>query len=104
MNVDDVFFGGGGFAKSRLKKERKSNDQIHALVIDDESKIKDELCLKKKSSSVILLDEQGEILYFHDGKMPEEDIVRVVDMILEYNGKTREDLQEARITRDDELL
>lgn len=80
LNLDDAAFGTSGLAKSKFKKSQEENP--HALyVIDDEATALKKWGLEKKSSAVIVVDKEGKVLFFKDGKLNPEEIKEAVSAI-----------------------
>jgi YtfJ family uncharacterized protein len=81
LNVDDVTFGMTGLAKSTFAKNKVKYGPEEYLVQDTASVTQETWCIKRKSSTVIALDEKGVVVYFHIGALPEAAVVSVVDWL-----------------------
>lgn len=80
LNLDDAAFGTSGLAKSKFKKSQEENP--HALyAIDAKGAALKKWGLEKKSSAVIVLDKEGKVLFFKDGKLSPAEINEAVSAI-----------------------
>lgn len=73
LNVDDVFFGGENFARSKFMESKKKHTYA-SLVLDDNSKVLKKWGLKRKESAVIVIDKEGRVLRFKEGALSKSEI------------------------------
>ncbi len=80
INVDDAIFGSSSIVSN--KAESKKAEYPHSsIVIDEKSSAIKPWGLKHKGSAIIILDRQGRILFFKDGKMSETEIQETLALI-----------------------
>jgi hypothetical protein len=80
LNTDDALWGTSGIATGRFVKSQK--EVAYAYYVTDANGVARQAWgLKEKGSSVIIVDKDGKVLYFIDGKMTEEDIRKTVELV-----------------------
>lgn len=80
LNLDDALWGTTGLGRSRL--EGSQRDFPHAFhVLDEKGVARAAWDLKSKSSAVIVLDRDGTVLFFKEGKLNAEEISRALGII-----------------------
>ncbi len=80
LNTDDAFWGTSGIASGRFEASQK--DVAYACYANDENGVAQKAWgLKTKGSAVIILDKDGTVLYFKDGKMTQGEIENAVKLI-----------------------
>ncbi|MGY5450706.1 YtfJ family protein [Agarivorans sp. MS3-6] len=80
VNLDDAIFGTSSFVKNKLKKNKKDFPQA-SFVLDKKGKLFDLWKVQPKSSAIILLDVNGQVLFAKDGALNEQDINQVIHLI-----------------------
>lgn len=86
INLDDVTFGMSGWALSEIK-ENKRKYPTSTMVADWEGKGLKRWNLESKSSALFILDKEGQVLFFKDGKLNEQEIDRALKLIGEEIAK-----------------
>ena len=80
LNFDDAMWGTANIAESRFEKSQKKFP--YALYVNDQKGVAQKAWkLKKKNSAVILIDKDGKILFFKEGKLNEEEIKEYLALI-----------------------
>ena len=82
LNCDDAMFGTAGLAKSTFESRSKNHgtdDRIFWL--DSKSVVRDAWRLKSKSAAHIILDRDNNVLAVHEGKIGNDEIAEVIDVI-----------------------
>ena len=77
VNQDDAIWGTGAFVKSSLEDSKKEYPHS-AFVLDAEGVAAKAWQLAKKSSAIILLDQQGVVRFAKDGALSQEEIQTVI--------------------------
>ena len=80
LNIDDVFFGGSAFARSRFEASRKKYPNAE-FVVDDTSQARESWNLAPQGSAVIIIDQYGKVLKFKDGALDRQEIVEFIRAI-----------------------
>lgn len=82
INIDDVFPMGQSFARSAFETARNDEKNAHArFVLDDSSTVQKAWGLKRKNSAVILLDRDGRVVRFREGRLTEKDIADYLSVL-----------------------
>jgi uncharacterized protein len=82
LNTSDAFWGTSGIASGRFEKSQKQFP--YAYYVNDEEGIAQKAWgLKEHESGVMVLDTEGKVIYFKEGKMSPEDIQTAVSLIKE---------------------
>ena len=85
LNLDDALWGTMGLGRSRLEESQRNVP--HAFhVLDEKGVARAAWDLKPKSSAVIVLDRDGTVLFFKEGKLNAEEISRALGIIKEKLG------------------
>lgn len=80
INLNDALFGTKSLVTK--KSEAKKQEFPHAgFVLDLNGTTLDAWALKQKGSAIIITNKQGEVIYFKDGKMEQEDIEQAIKLI-----------------------
>jgi uncharacterized protein len=80
LNTSDAFWGTAGIASGRFEKSQKQFP--YAYYVNDEEGIAQKAWgLKEHESAVIILDTEGKVIYFKEGKMSPDDIQSAVSLI-----------------------
>lgn len=80
LNTDDALFGTAWKGTQQLEESQK--DVPYALYVNDaEGKALKSWGLKPKGSAVIILNKEGKVIYFKDGKMTAAEIDTALGMI-----------------------
>ena len=82
LNTDDALWGTAGIASGQLEDSQKETAYAY-YVVDEKGVALQTWQLKKKGSAVIVLDRDGTVLYFKDGKLSDNDIASAVAIIKE---------------------
>ncbi len=79
INVGDVTFGATGFAMNALK----SNKQEHpdSPMIADMDYGRAHWGLQKKSSAILLLDADNQVLFIREGRLSQADVEHIIDLL-----------------------
>ena len=83
LNIDDVFAGGGYFARKTFEQNARENADRVTFVLDNDSRIKQAWCLKDQSSTILVLDANGNIMKAKDGALHETEIQDYTQQILQ---------------------
>ncbi len=80
LNTDDALWGTSGIASGRFESSQK--ETTYACFANDENGVAQKTWgLKRKGSAVIIIDKEGTVLYFKDGKMTQNEIEKAVILI-----------------------
>ncbi|MDO6763588.1 YtfJ family protein [Agarivorans sp. 1_MG-2023] len=80
VNLDDAIFGTSGFVTGKMKTNKKSFPKA-SFVIDKKGDLFDLWKIKAKSSAIILLNAEGEVLFAKDGELNQQEIDQVIGLI-----------------------
>ena len=80
LNTDDAMWGTSGIAIGRLEDSQRETAYAF-FVIDAEGLGLKKWGLKAKGTAIIVLDRDGKVLYFKDGKMSADEIASTVALI-----------------------
>jgi uncharacterized protein len=80
LNTSDAFWGTAGIASGRFENSQKKFPYAY-YVNDEEGLAQKAWGLKEHESAVIILDIEGKVIYFKEGKMSPEDIQSAVSLI-----------------------
>jgi hypothetical protein len=80
LNTDDAMWGTSGIAAGRLE-DSQIKTAYAFFVIDSEGLALKKWGLKAKGTAIIVLDRDGKVLYFKDGKMSADEIASTVALI-----------------------
>lgn len=80
VNLDDVTFGASGFAVKEMKKNKKKYPHTH-LIADENGAGRISMGLQEESSAIGVIDKQGKVLFFKDGKLTESETAQVIELI-----------------------
>ena len=80
LNLDDTFMGTHGIASGKFETSQRNFP--HAIYVADEKSVAQTAWgLKRKESAVIVLDKDGTVLFFKEGKLSPEDVAKAVGII-----------------------
>ncbi len=82
INVDEATFGTGIFVKNKAKTGKLENKHSQ-VVLDQEGKVKKAWDLKSKGNFVAVLDKNGKVKFVFDGKLSNNQINQVVQLVNE---------------------
>ena len=82
LNTSDALWGTAGIARGQLEDSQKETAYAH-YVVDEKGLAQQKWGLKKKGSSVIVLDKDNTVLFFRDGRLSADDIASAVAAIQE---------------------
>jgi len=80
VNMDDAMWGTSGLVPGELKKNKKLHPQDR-LIADAKGDGRKTWDLKKESSAIIVLDKQGNVVFFKDGSLTKEEIDSTLKLI-----------------------
>lgn len=80
VNRDDAVWGTGAFVSGQLKKNKQRYPDS-VIVQDDEGTALQQWQLQPQSVAVILLSEEGEVLFFKEGKLNEDEVAAAVALV-----------------------
>lgn len=80
INLDDAIWGTSGFVVGKVENSMEQHPNA-AFVIDNEGKVAQAWGLPSKSSTIIVIDQQGKVLFSQDGALSEQAIAEVQDQI-----------------------
>jgi YtfJ family uncharacterized protein len=80
LNTNDSFWGTAGIASMRFKNSQKEFPYA-CYVNDEQGHVQKTWGLKTGGSAVIVVNAEGRVIYFKEGKMTEPEIRNVVSMI-----------------------
>lgn len=80
LNTGDALWGTSGLAHARMESSQK--EYPHAeYVIDSKGSALAAWGLQPKGSAVIIIDAEGKVIWFKDGKLTDAEITEAVDLI-----------------------
>ncbi len=82
LNTDDALWGTSGLATSRMEDSQKVYPHAE-YVIDAEGAALAAWGLQPKNSAVIIIDAEGKVLWFKEGKLTDEEVSEAVGLIKE---------------------
>lgn len=80
VNADDAIWGTSGFVSSKLEGN-KEKYPWSIMVLDKEGVARDIWQLEKKSSAIIVLDQNQQVRWFKDGKLSEREQRQVMQLL-----------------------
>lgn len=80
INVDDALFGTSGFVRSSAE-ESKRDFPWSSIVLDEKGVVAQAWQLTAKNSAIILLDEQGSVLFAKEGALTSEQVKEVITLV-----------------------
>ncbi|MFD1092859.1 YtfJ family protein [Providencia vermicola] len=81
INTDDAIFGTGVFVKNSVEDSKKEFPYSQ-FIVDSDGVVKTAWGLKPESSAIILLDNQGKVLFFKDGELNSQEIEKVIGLLI----------------------
>lgn len=83
INQDDAIWGTGSFVKSSAQDSKKAFPWS-SIVLDESGVVAQNWALAEKSSTIIVLDKQGRVLFIKEGALSEKEINQVLTLIREH--------------------
>lgn len=80
INQDDVIWGTGSFVKSSAQ-ESKKEFPWSSIVLDKEGYVARAWQLAEKSSAILVLDKQGQVLFVKEGALAQTEIDQVLQLV-----------------------
>lgn len=80
VNIDDAMWGTGGLVAGELKKNKKKFPKS-VIVADEDGETLKAWGLKPKGSAITVVDSKGRVVFFKDGVLDEEEVLKVVELI-----------------------
>lgn len=74
LNIDDVFVGGSYFARKTFEQNARDNRDQVMFVLDEGSTLREHWCIRDKSSTVIVIGPNGQVLQAKDGALTTSEI------------------------------
>ncbi|MEM6579696.1 MAG: YtfJ family protein [Pseudomonadota bacterium] len=87
VNLDEAMWGTSGMVISELKSS-KTEFPYAVMVVDENGLGLTTWQLEKESSAVIVTNEEGEVLYFKEGALSEDEIDSTIKLINDAIGKS----------------
>jgi YtfJ family uncharacterized protein len=81
LNIDDVFIGGKIFARNTFEDHAKKDGGHTLFVLDDHSAVREHWCINEQSSTIIVLNAQGEVIEAKDGALTDTEIQHYLESI-----------------------
>lgn len=82
LNLDDALWGTSLFVISSLKRAKKGHPES-SLVVDKNALGRQHWQLKKDNSAIMVINKSGEVIYFKEGAMTEQEISSTIQLIQE---------------------
>ncbi len=80
VNLDDALIGTSGFvAHEVIANQRKY--PLSSFVLDSNSKVRKAWHLSEKNCAIMVLDQQGKVLFFKDGALTQKEIDSIIALI-----------------------
>lgn len=80
LNLDDAFWGTSPFVIRTLKKAKKEHPES-SLVVDKNADGRQHWQLKKDSSLIVVINKEGEVIYFKEGALTQQEIESTLQLI-----------------------
>ncbi|MEC6798343.1 YtfJ family protein [Photobacterium sp. S4TG1] len=80
INQDDAVWGTSGFVKS-ASEDSKKQYPWSSIVLDSNGIAQKTWELQKESSAIIVLNQQGKILFQHEGQLSQQQIKQVISLV-----------------------
>ena len=80
LNIDDAFWGTTAFVYGELESNKKQHSYA-SIIADSRGKAQKTWQLKEKSSAIILLDKNGQVLFFKEGALTAQEIESTLELI-----------------------
>ncbi|RJX65234.1 YtfJ family protein [Vibrio sinensis] len=82
INQDDAIWGTGSFVKSSAEDSKK-DFPWSSMVLDENGVVAKTWDLQPESSTIIVQDKQGQVLFVKEGKMSDGEVIQVLELIKE---------------------
>lgn len=86
LNMDDAIWGTGGFVLGELKSSKRKYPRA-VLVVDDNGAGIEGWQLQNDSSAVMIVDRQGIVRYFKEGRMSAAETDSTLELIRQYSTR-----------------
>lgn len=80
INADDAIFGTGVFVSNSVEDSKKEFPYSQ-FIVDSDGVVKQAWSLAPESSAIIILNKQGNVLYFKDGALTAPEVNKVIELI-----------------------
>jgi uncharacterized protein len=80
INLDDAMWGSKGFVRAEIEKNKRRYP-LSSLILDDEGIGKETWNIDDKTSTIVVADSSGSIIYLKHGAMSEDEIERTLELI-----------------------
>ncbi|GAB1437988.1 YtfJ family protein [Providencia sp.] len=80
INTDDAIFGTGVFVKNSVEDSKKEFPYSQ-FIVDSDGVVKNVWGLQPESSAIIVLSNQGKVLFFKDGELSTPEIEKVISLL-----------------------
>ncbi|MEB6337157.1 YtfJ family protein [Serratia rhizosphaerae] len=80
INIDDAIVGTGMFVRSSIEDNKKEFPWSQ-FIVDNKGYVKKAWDLQSNGSAIIVLDDQGRVKFAKDGKLTEEEVQQVMNML-----------------------
>lgn len=80
INTDDTMLGTGFFVRSSIE-DSKREFPFSQIIVDNDGVVKKTWQLKPKSSTIIVLNKKGDVLFAKDGALTSEETNNVINLI-----------------------
>lgn len=80
VNQDDSMWGTGSMVKSSAEDSKKDYPWS-SIVVDENGVVAKAWHLKEKSSAIVVLNKQGQILFEHQGALDKQQISQVISLV-----------------------
>ncbi|WP_369412969.1 YtfJ family protein [Arsenophonus endosymbiont of Aphis craccivora] len=80
LNTDDTILGTGFFVRSSIEYSKREFP-FSQIIVDNNGVVKKTWQLKPKSSTIIVLNKKGDVLFAKDGALTSEETNNVIKLI-----------------------
>lgn len=80
INIDDAIVGTGMFVRGSIEDSKKEFPWSQ-FIVDNKGSVKKAWDLQSNGSAIIVLDDQGRVKFAKDGKLTEEEVQQVMNML-----------------------
>lgn len=81
INTDDSIFGTGVFVKNSVEDSKKEFPYSQ-FIVDSDGVVKNAWSLAPESSAIIILNKQGNVLFYKDGALTPQEINKAISVIV----------------------
>lgn len=86
INADDVLMGTSYFVKRSAEEAKRANAHSQ-IVLDNNGSIQKAWDLKPQESLIVVLDKKGNVQYFFEGQLNQQQITEVLTLVKELQGR-----------------